>query len=34
VVRYLNSSVRQSLIRFDENQKVSLPPKVQQYAQI
>jgi len=34
VVRYLNNSVRQGLIRFDENQKVSLPPRAKEYAQV
>jgi len=34
VVRYLNNSVRQGLIRFDENQKVSLPPKAKEYARV
>jgi F420-non-reducing hydrogenase iron-sulfur subunit len=34
VVRYLNSSVRQGLIRFDESQKVSLPPTVNEHARV
>jgi len=34
VVRYLNNSVRQGLIRFDENQKVSLPPRAKEYARV
>jgi coenzyme F420-reducing hydrogenase delta subunit len=34
VVRYLNNSVRQGLIRFDENQKVSLPPRAKEHARV
>ena len=34
VVRYLNNSVRQGLIRFDESQKVSLPPTVNEHARV
>jgi F420-non-reducing hydrogenase iron-sulfur subunit len=34
VVRYLNSSVRQGLIRFDESQKVSLPPTVNEHVRV
>lgn len=34
VVRYLNNSVRQGLVRFDENQKVSLPPRAKEHARI
>jgi len=34
VVRYLNNSVRQGLVRFDETQKVSLPPRAKEHARV